>query len=90
MRTTLTLDPDVARLLKEAAHRLRKSFKELVNEALRRGLTPRARHPGSKRYRVRPHKAKLRSGLDRGHLNSLADESEDLAILAKRKVRRGP
>jgi hypothetical protein len=83
MRTALTLAPDVIRLLNWAAHRLRKSCKELVNEALRRGLASRSRRPGSKRHWVRPHKAKLRPGLDRGRPNSLADASEDLAILAK-------
>jgi len=38
MRTTLTLDPDVARMLTDEAHRLRKPFKQVVNDALRRGL----------------------------------------------------
>ncbi len=38
MRTTLTLDEDVAALLKRVAKRRRTSFKSTVNEALRRGL----------------------------------------------------
>ena len=51
MRTTLTLDDDVARLLERVRRRRRISLKELVNEALREGLarleaprTPRKRH----------------------------------------------
>jgi len=43
MRTTLALDPDVARLLEEEAHRQRKPFRQVVNEAIRRGLAPGAR-----------------------------------------------
>ncbi len=38
MRTTLTLDADVAAQLKRLAQRRRASFKTTVNEALRRGL----------------------------------------------------
>lgn len=39
MRTTLTLDPDVAAMLKKAVASGKKSFKQAVNEALRRGLS---------------------------------------------------
>lgn len=39
MRTTLTLDDDVAALLKRIAAKEKGSFKEVVNQALRRGLT---------------------------------------------------
>jgi plasmid stability protein len=38
MRTTLTLDEDVAAKLKAEARRSGRSFRETVNEALRRGL----------------------------------------------------
>ena len=49
MRTTLTLDDDVAALLKRIAAKHKGSFKDLVNRALRLGLgaltaqQPRAR-----------------------------------------------
>lgn len=42
MRTTLTLDPDVAALLKKAVARGEVSFKQAVNDALRRGLSDAA------------------------------------------------
>lgn len=46
-RTTLTLDPDVVRLIEEEVHRLRKPFKHVVNDALRRGLASGGRRtPG--------------------------------------------
>lgn len=87
MRTTLTLDPDIARLLQAEAHRLRQPFKQVVNEALRRGLSARS---DSKRvkYRVQPHCAKLLPGIDPARLNGLVDEMEDQAALRKRKRRR--
>jgi plasmid stability protein len=38
MRTTLTLDDDVAAKLKAESRRAGRSFREIVNDALRRGL----------------------------------------------------
>jgi hypothetical protein len=40
MRTTVTLDPDVQHLLKEAAHRTGRPFKVTLNDAIRAGLRP--------------------------------------------------
>lgn len=50
MRTTLTIDDDVASALERLQRTRDASFKELVNEALRRGLRemaakPRRRNP---------------------------------------------
>jgi hypothetical protein len=41
MRTTLTLDDDVAAKLKAESRRARRSFRDVVNETLRRGLAQR-------------------------------------------------
>ena len=38
MRTTVTLDHDVCRLLIEAAHRSRRPLKQVLNDAVRTGL----------------------------------------------------
>ena len=81
MRTTLTLDPDVARMIEEEVHRVRRPLKQVVNDALRRGLTSASRRPPMKPYRVRPHTARLLPGLDRGRLNALADDLEDASIV---------
>ena len=83
MRTTLTLDADVVKLLEEEVHRARKPFKQVVNDALRRGLSPNAGPRRASTYRVRPHIAKLLPGLDRSRLNALADELEDAAVIGK-------
>jgi hypothetical protein len=88
MRTTLTLDPDVAQLLEEETHRQRKPFKQVVNEAIRRGLAPVPKASGPERYRVRPHKTTLRPGIDAGSLNRLVDELEDEALVDKLRTGR--
>ena len=41
MRTTLTLDDDVAAKLKTESHRAGRPFREIVNDTLRRGLESR-------------------------------------------------
>ncbi len=83
MRTTLTLDPDVVRMIEEEAQRLRKPFKTVVNDALRRGLARRSSRVPARRYRLRPHSARLLPGLDGGKLNALADQLEERALVAK-------
>ncbi len=80
MRTTVTFDDDVARLIKDAQHRERKTFKQVVNEAVRRGLTAAA--PEVSPYRVRVHHSGVRPGVDVTALNRLADELDDDALLA--------
>jgi hypothetical protein len=87
MRTTLTLDEDVAQRLRDEAARQRKTFKEVVNEALRRGLEP-ARGARRRRYRVHPHKTTLRPGVDPEALNQLVDELEDEAVIAHARARQ--
>jgi hypothetical protein len=83
MRTTLTLDPDVARMVAEEVHRRRQPFKRVVNDALRRGLTRPTVRAGSARYRVRPVAARLLPGIDRGKLNALVDDYEEQALVSK-------
>ena len=76
MRTTVTLEPDVAAKLKELAHRRRMSFKSALNETLRRGLTAQAGSGRRKRFVVEPHTGAFRSGIDPHGLNQLSDELE--------------
>lgn len=72
-RTTLTLDPDVARLVEDAVHRERRPTKQVINDALRRALSPTA---AVEPYRVTPHHARLRPGIDPTSMNRLVDEME--------------
>ena len=52
MRTTLTLDDDVTKMLNKEARRSGNSFKQVVNHFLRLGLT--AKEPARKPFRVTP------------------------------------
>jgi hypothetical protein len=54
MRTTLTLDPDVAAMLKKEMRQQKATLKETINKALRAGLqaAPRAETP-SQPYRMK-------------------------------------
>jgi hypothetical protein len=76
MRTTLTIDPDVAHMLEEEVHRERKPMKQVVNEALRRGLSPRLSGKKLPPYRVTLSIGGLQPGVDPARLNQLADEFE--------------
>ena len=87
MRTTLTIDPDVERLLEDEVHRTRRPLKQIVNDALRTALAPSARKRQPP-YRVVPHHTSLRPGIDPDRLNALADELEDDAVLKVRAGRR--
>ena len=58
MRTTLTLDDDVASLLKKEARKAGEPFKQVVNRYLRLGLTT-AKQPARKPFVVKPWDMKL-------------------------------
>jgi hypothetical protein len=75
MRTTLTLEPDVAEQLKLRVTREKISLKRAVNEALRAGLAGR-RPPARVRFKVEPHPGGLKPGIDPSKLNQLLDELE--------------
>jgi hypothetical protein len=77
------LEPDVERLLSDEVHRTRRPFKQVVNDAIRRGLAPRLAEEPEEPYRVIVHRSKLRPGIDPASLNRLADELEDEAAIEK-------
>ncbi len=75
VRTTLTLDDDVATKLRQLAHRRRRPFKEVVNEVLRHGLSGRGGGAArTRRFRVHTFRSAFRPGVDPHRLNQLADE----------------
>ena len=92
MRTTLTLDDDVAKELKAATRHGGRSLKEVVNEALRRGLRLGAKPgPGMPRFTVEPFSSPFQPGVDPTRLNQVLDElgTEDfLARLEREKTSR--
>ena len=77
MRTTLTIDDDVAERLKKLVHRRRISFKEAVNSALRRGLSaPQPSRKSAKGFKVNTFRSGFKAGIDPVRLNQLVDELE--------------
>ena len=75
MRTTLTLDDDVAALLRKNQRRRRAPFKTVVNDALRLGLNEMERSPRpTKPYRTRA------VSLGACRIGSLDDVAEALVV----------
>jgi hypothetical protein len=90
MRTTVTLDPDAERLLRNAMHSRRKSMKQTLNDAIRAGLGAKSKAKDRPRFVVKARPMGLRAGLDPTSMNKLADELEVDAVLAKgRRGMRG-
>ena len=54
MRTTLTIDDNIARQLKEIVYRSGKPFKTVVNEALRAGIENNRIAGVTRPYRLKP------------------------------------
>lgn len=81
MRTTITLDPDVAQLLKAAMREREAPFKTVLNDAVRQGLAPR-RAAARQRYRQMTFDLG-RPLVDLDKANALAADLEDRELLAK-------
>lgn len=76
MRTTVTLDPEVERLLKKAMRLRGQSFKQALNQALLKGLADLADDQEEPPFEVAARPMRLRAGIDSARLNALADELE--------------
>ena len=77
MRTTVTLDPDVVRLLKDEAHARGASFKVALNEAVRKAFrTAPKTAQKQKPFVVKSHHMGLMPGIDYSKANKLADDME--------------
>ena len=91
MRTTLTLDDDVAMKLRELAHRRRLPFKEVVNSVLRRGLAAQeGRGELRQPFRVDVFRSRFRPGVDPLKLNQLSDELEAQRFVEVKRSRTKP
>jgi hypothetical protein len=84
MRTTLTLDDDLAEALNRAARLTGRSFKAVVNETLRRGLGQAdSAAAGPEPFVVEPQSCGWMPGIDPLRLNQLVDGLEIEALLRK-------
>jgi hypothetical protein len=86
IRTTLTIDDRIAKALKDIAHRSNRSFKDVVNDILRAGLTAKGTRK-AKPYVVRP--AALGDpmpGINLDKALALSDAIENQELAAKMQL----
>jgi hypothetical protein len=87
-RTTLTLEADLAKALRQRAHETNRSFKDVVNDTIRAGLAV-ARQPRRRAYRLTPvHLGGVRPGIDLDKALQLAGALEDSEIARKLELRK--
>ena len=77
MRTTLTLDEDVAAKLKADARRTGRPVRDVVNETLRRGLTTQRPATVRQPFKVTARSLGLRPGLSLDNIGDLVEQVED-------------
>jgi hypothetical protein len=87
MRTTLTIDDDLAALLKQQARELELPFRDVVNRTLRAGLGERARPRRCAPPKALSHSFGFLPGIDLDKLNQLADEMESETYAAGQRSR---
>ncbi len=90
MRTTLTIDDDLAGILQKRARELGQPFKKVLNAVLRKGLADEVAVTPHRIVKTRPHDFGTLPGIDWDRLNQLVDELEVEAFAAKhyREVKR--
>lgn len=76
VRTTLTLDADVADLLKRESRNKEESFKQTVNRCLRQGLTSGEKMTKRKAFKVEPFDMPLSPGFNLDKPWSIIEELE--------------
>ncbi len=88
VRTTITLETDLAEALRQRAHDTNRSFKDVVNEAIRSGLSL-ARRPRHRAYRVKArHLGGVRPGVNLDKALQIAAALEDVEIVRKLEMRK--
>jgi hypothetical protein len=85
MRTTLTLDPDVAMKIKKSMADKNLTLKETVNQTLRQGFKTVEEDKKRRPFKVIPHSFGFQPGIDLNKLNHLVDELEAEEFVRKMK-----
>jgi hypothetical protein len=88
MRTTLTLDPDVAADLKRRARKTGRPFRQILNDAVRAGLRAQDA-PAPRPYKLKPiSMGGPLPGINLDKANQLAADLEDEEIARKLALRK--
>ncbi len=88
MRTTLTIDDDLIRELREKAHETGSPFKEVVNKAIRAGIRQIDKPTPSKPYKCKSYSLGYPPLADLDHALDLADRLETEEIARKLSLRK--
>ena len=88
MRTTLTIDDDLARELREKAHKTGAPFKEVVNKAIRAGLEQIDKPKQVKPYKCKAYSLGYPPSADLDHALNIADRLESEEIARKLSLRK--
>jgi hypothetical protein len=84
MRTTIDVDDELLRRVREAAAQLGVPFKTMLNQVILRGLEPSAASPSQPYHTPAFHFGRVREGIDLDKARWLADALEDEELLRKR------
>jgi hypothetical protein len=88
MRTTLTIDDDLASALREKAHQTGASFKEIVNKAIRAGLEQVDKPKQTRPYKCKSYPLGYPPRADLDNALSLVDRLESEEIARKLSLRK--
>lgn len=86
MRTTVTLDPDVAAKLRAVARQRGISFKQALNQAVRAGLGPA--HRSARPFTQQTQAMALRPGVNLDKALQLATALEDEEVVRRLELRK--
>ena len=87
MKASVTLDPEVELMVREAVRKERRSLDEVINRALRKGLATSSSKSKRPQYRIRARKLGTPS-VDLTKASALSAELEDAELTRQIGARR--
>jgi hypothetical protein len=87
VRTTVTLDPDIEKLIRDRMRERGVSFKQALNDAIRAGLTPTKRN-GARRFSQRTFPLGAEQNFRWDKAFAIAESIEDEELSRKLALRK--
>jgi hypothetical protein len=85
MRTTITLEDGLFYRLEAVAERSHRSFKEVLNETIKAGLSLKSdEDEASPPFSVKAFDSRVKAGIDEGRLNAYLDDLEAESFVAEK------
>jgi hypothetical protein len=89
MRTTLTIDDKLAKMLRKIAYESGRTFKEVVNRVLQAGIEAEHALPKNRPYKIKPVSlGGISPGVNLDKALRVAEELENLEIISKLRLRK--